>query len=294
VTKPRNELTAAELLVLRDPNRTGGQQALKLTLMELLARQGLTLRREERRGLLGSVQTTEYLDRAPDAGRSAVGTPHIVAALEVVSAAAGPEEGASVEAVVRQAQLRFGGGMAKYVAEYVRPELVARGLLEERAERMLLIFPVRRHRHTAAGEQVLRQLSERIERGRELPGLLGSSPVEAAALALSLGSAILLVDELKPHYTRLSQAMRDSSSDAGSNPALFASDTSGRDEQGDETTGSFDGSFDIAAFDSLGAFGDIGSFESSFDSAAGGESGSGSGSDGGDGGDGGGDGGGGD
>lgn len=263
-------LTAAEALVLRDPNKAQGREALKLTLMELLARRAVHLRQEERKGFLGRVQRTGYVQLAPDARERAPRRAHVQAVLDAV-AAAGSAGGATMAQLVAQARKVFGADLSGYQARYVRPALVELGLLEERKEKSLLVFSVTRYRHTPAGEAALRRVEDQVAQARSLPAYLDSDPARAAALALGLGSTILLLDEMKPHYARLSQAIREraGAGDSGYVPVSTFDDSSERPldldsfDGGGFSEGGFD--FDLGAFDALDS--SLDAFDSSFDSS---------------------------
>jgi hypothetical protein len=269
---PAAQLTVAEALVLREPNKQQGRAALKLTLMDLLTRGALVQRREQRKGLLGRFLKTEYLQLAPDAAQRAPDRPHVRAVLDAL-ATVGAANGATIGQIVAQARKSFGTDLSRFQTKHVLPALIERGLLEAYKARVLLLFSATRYRHTPAGAAALREVEERIAQARAIPDFLDRDPAQAAALALALGSTLLLVDELKPQYSRLSAALRERAADStGTGDDLSGIGASPAD---------FDAGFDFSldGFDALD--GGLDAFDSGFDAA----------DSGGDGGDGGGDGG---
>lgn len=84
-------------------------------------------------------------------------------------------------------------------------------------------------------------------------GLLDRDPAQAAALAVAAGGAILLVEELRPHYNQLARAFQDR--DPGSSPVFCDPSTSA----GGADSAVFDfgcidfGSVDLGSFDSFGS-----------------------------------------
>jgi hypothetical protein len=266
------QLTVAEALILREPNKQQGRAALKLTLIDLLARQALILRREERKGLVGRFLKRDYVQLAADAAQRAPDRPHVRAVLNALNAAEA-RRGATIGQLVAKARKRFGADLSGFQTNYVLPALVGRGLLEVYKARVLLLFSSTRYRHTPEGTAMLRQIEEQIAQARMIPDFLDRDPAQAAALALALGSTLLLVDELKPQYSRLTAALRERAADSGgTGDDLWRTVTSPAD---------FDAPFDFNpdAFDALD--GGMDAFDSGFDAAD-------SGGDGGDGGDGGG------
>ncbi|HEX6293455.1 MAG TPA: hypothetical protein VFZ66_30015 [Herpetosiphonaceae bacterium] len=260
-------LTAAEALVLQNPDRSQGRAALKLTLIELLARKLVTLRSEEKKGMLGRVHKTDYLHLSQEAHERAPQGTHVRSVLEVLAAAGANGSGATMAQVVRHAQKAFGSDLAKFQSAQIIPTLISRGLIESYTAKRLGIFSTTRYRPTAVGASIQQQLAGSMAQARTLPTLIDHDPASAAALVAGLGSMVLLVDELKPHYARISQALRPAAADGAdfelADPGNF-----------DASLGdSFD--FDLSAFDALDS--SLDAFDSSFDAAD-------SGSDGGDGG----------
>ncbi|HEU4325448.1 MAG TPA: hypothetical protein VFS21_20050 [Roseiflexaceae bacterium] len=251
-------LTAAELLVLRDPNKAQGAAALKVTLMELLGQRALELRRDP-----GGKAKDDRLVPAPRApGQSALRPPQ-VAALETVAMASSDGQGATIAQTVARARQSYGADMARFQDTYVIPPLLARGLVETRQEKRLWIFTVTRTHRTPAGEQALAELETLLTRAREIPGMLERDSGQALALALSLGGAVLLLDELRPHYAALSEEMRRTVAAGGAGGDSFlwvssATDIGGASDAFDGVS-SLDSGWGAGGGDSGGWGGDAGS-----------------------------------
>ncbi len=250
-------LTAAELLVLRDPNKAQGAAALKLALMELLGQRALELRRDP-----GGKAKDDRLAPAPRAPGQPALRPPQVAALETVAAASSGGQGATIAQIVARARQSYGADMARFQDTYIIPALLARGLVETRREKWLWIFTVTRHRRTPAGEQALAELETLLARAREIPGMLERDSGQALALALSLGGAVLLLDELRPHYAVLSEELRRTvaSGSAGDNSFLWvagAADIGGASDAFDGISG-LDSGWGAGGGDSGGWGGDGG------------------------------------
>ncbi len=285
-----SNLTAAEILVLLNPNKTQGREAFKLSLMELLARGVIDLRKEEIKGFWGRTQTIDHIRITPGAlGQSSV-KPHLHLILGLLSRdPSGP--GLTMKNLIQAAGVKFGNDFGGFQKDRLLPELVEQGLLEARQEKALWVFPVTRYRLTQKGEAIKQQLEDQIERARSIPDMIGTNPAQTAALILGLGSAILLVDEAKSHYAQLSRIMREQQS-GGNAPSDYYVPGAVFDPSSDmatldtselrESIGNFfdfDLDINFDGFDSI-----LDSFESSFDSSAGGNFGADAGDGGGDGG----------
>jgi hypothetical protein len=257
-------LTAAEALILLEPNKVQGQTALKLTLLELLAHRLLTVHRQEQWGFLGMCRKVDLLQCAPDAAQRGPARSHVQAVLRTLSAARASRR-VPMKQVIAAMRKAFGADLAGYQRRYIVPELVVRGLLEAYRTKSLWVFWRTHYRHTPVGETARRQLGEQLTNARALPALLDIDPAQAAAIAVTLGSTLLLAEELRSHYAQLSRALREFPGDSFS------------------TTGS-DTSFDCDTLSAVESGWEA--FDTGFDTADGGDGGEGS--DGGDGGDGGG------
>ena len=253
-------LSPAEALVLLDPRKGQSRAALKLTLTGLLMQGVLRLEESEEKGLFGRTKKVTRLRVSPDA--PAV-PPPAASVVEVVRAA--EAKGGKLDELALQARKAYGTDLSGFQKSHVVPALVARGLVEERRERMLGLIPVRRLYHTAAGEAEKSRLETLIAEARNIPDYLSRDLGRAAAVAAALGGALLLVDELRPFYGRISEALR------GADPNAFGDYDFWSRDVPSLSSGSFDlASFDPAALDgldtSLAALDT--SFDASFDSGS--------------------------
>jgi hypothetical protein len=278
-------LSPAESLIILNPNRTSGREAIKVTLLWLMA-QGLVVVEEiTQKRWIGSGKLV-YV-RPGRKGASL--PPHAASLMEQVRSA--QADAGQMKDLVARAQKAYGANLSKFKNGLIMPGLVSRGLVN--VDRFLLVF--RRWQLTHEGLAEQSRIKGDIDRARTIPALLHSDPAEAAAIALAVGSNILLVEELRPHYRQLSEAMRSYSGNDGADGSYVASgeacDHSGRGDMhppapavdpgglgmdpgnlGSLDVGNLDlGGFDASAFDALDA--GMASFDSGFDSAAGGDSG---------------------
>jgi hypothetical protein len=183
----------------------------------------------------------------------------------MLTAAGANQAGATMDKVIGQARKMFGSDLAKFQSAHVIPALINRGLLEQYTAKKFGLFSTTRYRPTAAGIAVQQEIAGHLEQARHLPTMVDQDPASAAALVATLGSMVLLVDDLKPHYARISQALRVTESDTGDFEITDVdTDTSTDFSALDTSLGdSFD--FDLSAFDALDS--SLDAFESSFDAA---------------------------
>ncbi len=264
-------LSPAESLFLLKTNRTPARETVKVTLLSLLAQGMVRMEERQTRRFFGKKKTV-YMWPRNIAGRL---PPHAVALLDLVRAA--QDDTGAMADFVKRAQKAYGPDLAKFNRDLIVPALRSRGLIEERR---ILIF--RTYKRTQAGDAEESRIASDIARARTIPELLHSNPAEAAAIILAVGSTILLVSELRPHYRKISEVMRaqtasTGSSDGGGDSPVTSSDSTGCHpadpaHHGDPAhhldaaaLGSFDhstfdlGAFDPSAFD-LSAF-DAGAFD---------------------------------
>ena len=267
-------LSAVEALVLLKP-RAQGRDALKLAMMTLIA-QGAVEIVEARRRVLGFQRRVTELRRR---GSQPTPFPGAFRLLDLIGSA-----GCPMPEFVARVRRAYGTKLQGYIRHAVRPELLRRGLLVERRQPFLLFFARTRRELTEAGETERERIERAVGLAKEIPDFLDRDPAQAAAVAFSLGTAVLLVPELKGHYQRLAQAMRARTSDGGGDgdgSPFLGSSTCPRDQSG--TVGDFDAlnlaDFDAAVFDAFDTGFDA--FDTGFDSADGGGGGGGGGGNGG-------------
>src|SRR3984957_16645950 len=197
-----NALSPAEAFVLLSLPRYDSRKALKLALMGLLAQRRLRMESEDRPGVF-RIRHIVHLHVAADALGG--GAPIEESVLSVVRAA---EPAGLMADVVKQSMRRYGKALLGFVRDYVGPALVRRGLAEVQRTRLLGFIPSTRFGRTAAGEAEKIRLENAMSDARAIPQFLDSDPAQAVALAAVLGGALFLVDELRPFYQAIAEAMR--------------------------------------------------------------------------------------
>lgn len=268
-------LSPAEALLLLDPEKTRPREALKVSLMALLAQRKLQIDEHAGKGFLGRRTSTTRLSANASNGREA---PHETSLLQIVRAS----QPVTMDDFVADAKRSYGQDFSGFTKQYVAPALIGRGLLREAIEPFLFFFKRRRLRPTAAGDIERARLEGLMAQARDIPSFLDSDPKKAAAMAIALGGLVLLLPGLQPHLAQLGdvirhhgqQASNDSSSSSSDSSTSFSSSTSSPDapqnlspgaEQLD--LGSFDwGSFDSASLDAVSA--SMETLDASFDSSS--------------------------
>jgi hypothetical protein len=236
-------------MVLLEPNTAKPADSLKLTLMALIAQGVLRFEEVTRKRLFGSTQQKLLVQ-----GRVPGSLPGPAAAvLTAVSPLGG---GQTMDEVVKRLRKAFGQSLSGFRTGHLLPLLIGKGLIEPRSERYLVFFNRTRHYPTPEGERERARLRDLLDEARHIPAYLASNPAQALALVAALGSAVLLVEELRPHLAEFGRALA---------PA------------GGEFDFDFDVDFDLPAIESIGD--SLSALDSGFDAAA-----DGSGGDGGDGG----------
>lgn len=250
-------LSAPEAYLLINLPRWDVRKALKLGFMGLVAQGVLRLDVEERPGVFRA-RHIAHLRAAP--GLPAV-LPPVAASLVKVVRAAEPE--GLLKTVLGQCQREYRRTLVGFMQNCVGPALVARGLAAPTRKRFLGLVPYDTFALTATGEAEKARLQDLIRETKAVPRLLDSDPAKAASLIASLGSAFLLVEELKPHYPALEKALRPPDGGNGSDVNYFTSST-GFDGGSDGACFDF-GHLDFSCFDA-GAFD---SFDAGFSDAGG-------------------------
>ncbi len=232
-------LSPAEATVLLAPNRAKPINAIKATLLLLLTTGVLRLEESETFGIFRNKKVAHLRIAAEPRNTP----PEIGALLDVVRAA--QADGGKITDTIKAAEKAFGPACWQFNSKFLVPALIARGLLTQRKFLFLNISHL-----TPAGEKERARLKSDLFKADDVARLLKSDPAQAAALAVTLGTTVLLSDKLTRQFKPLAAAMRmnDGGGDAG-----VVSDTGPHD-------GGFDfRSFDLSSFD-LGSF-DLGSFD---------------------------------
>ncbi len=147
-----------------------------------------------------------------------------------------------------------------FVLDGIGPALVARGLAEMRrvGGSSAFFLSDRIRACTPAGEAEKTRVQNALHEARAIPQYLDRDPAQAAALAAAAGGAILLVEELRPHYRQLANAFEEP--DASPTPFPVFADSGPGGDGGGFHFGCIDfGTIDFGCFDS---------FSSGFDGAS--------------------------
>ena len=283
----RWELPAPESHVLLAGVKGSGKQAMKLALLELVARRLLAIVTVEESGRLRTSRTAVLV---PGAARSQPTARSLQALLELY-AQASPRTykdgttGVAVAELATAARKRY-RTLGGYVETEVLPELARLGLYAREEYKRLGLFRATRWVRTPEGEAARADLQGRMAAGQGVFGRwVSEDPSRALAYVALAGSSVLLMSDLHPELQRLREQQR---AQAGGETAAYSSgdlgDESEREPSSEELdTGELDvggadfGGLDLQAFDGFDAI------DSGVDS--GGDSGGDGGGDGGGGGD---------
>jgi hypothetical protein len=246
------ELSAPETYVLISLPKIDLRKALKLGFMGLLAQGVLRLETEDKAGLFRTrhIPHLKVADGVPET------LPPIAASLVKIVRAAEPN--GLMKDIVRRSLREYGNALFGFVRDYIGPALAGRGLAERRRIRLLGIIPSYRYERTPAGDEEKIRIETAMQDARTIPQYLDRDPAQVAALVVAAGSAILLVEELRPFSDQLSRAMRGQ--DGGS--YMYIDSNSFSDGGGGFANFDFGGidfsCFDGGAFDSFNAGFDAG------------------------------------
>ena len=196
-------LTAAENFVLLKPDRADPREALKIGLLGLAALGAIRFSSEDKIGLF-RMKTTSRVHDVPE---KVDVVPQCLKPLMSVARRAS-YKGGEMRELAKLARADFGPNLAGFTQKGILPALIERGLVEEELKPLLLVFTRRGYKLTPAGEMEQGKLLQTIERARQLPKLLNTDPKEAAAIILACGSALLLVEELRPHYQGIGNVLK--------------------------------------------------------------------------------------
>jgi hypothetical protein len=265
-------LSPAEAVVLLSPNLVKGQAAVKATLLLLLATGVLRIEETEQPGVFRNRKVAHLRIVAEPKNAP----PEIAALVDVVREA--QAAGGKIIDVAKLAEKTFGSACMQFSIKFIIPALIARGLLRKQKILFTHVF-----RLTPAGAAEQARIKSDLFKADDVARLLKSDPAQAAALARTLGSNVLLSDKLTKRFKPLSDAMRTNGGVDGMVLNDTATDTHRSDAHHghslDQAAGGFDfGSFDPGSFD-LGSFdagaidavhSGMGSFDAGFSDGGGG------------------------
>jgi len=228
------ECAAPESYVLLHFQKYQANKALKLGVLELIARKKFTLVDVARRTALSRRKRDSLLTSGTDNARL-THTPLTLASLRDVFTAlpsktferwdqTPPQEafGVLVSEFATGVVKQLGGSVDGYVDKVVRPTLVERGWVLRESYRVLGVIPAKRWALTTAGVAAQGDLLWRIQYGnRELGKLVDDDPARAVAFLGLAGAAVLLMDDARPHLQRLRERL-----EAGAQPPSLADTTS--------------------------------------------------------------------
>ncbi|HKM88417.1 MAG TPA: hypothetical protein VJX48_07415 [Xanthobacteraceae bacterium] len=261
-------LSPAEATVLLSPNLIKGRSAVKATLLLLLATGVLRIEETEEPGFFRNKKIAHLRIAAEPKNAP----PEVAALLDVVRAA--QAEGGKIKDVVKLAEKAFGPACTQFSVKFIIPALIARGLLLKKKFLFSHIF-----RLTPAGVAEQARLKSDLYKAADVARMLKSDPAQAAALAKTLGTNVLLSDKLTKQFKPLAAAMRANS---GTDSLVFTDSGThfgghcGGFDFGCFDLGSFDlGSFDAGAIDAVHS--GMGSFDAGFSDGGGGHDGGGGG-----------------
>ena len=198
-------LSPAESLLLfnnRYSSRQALKEALKVTLLELIARKILRVetRQEQRVFRKEAVQYLRLLvPHVPDAPA------HVASLLDMLKAAQSVGS-IALDAVTKLLLNRYGNKVDLFKDDLLLPALVARGLMAE--QRFGLFWLGKRLQLTRAGEAEHKRIAAAVGKARQIVELLKTAPARAAAVALEVGQAILLLNRLSFELRDLGEAIR--------------------------------------------------------------------------------------
>jgi hypothetical protein len=195
-------LIPAESLFLFN-NRYSSRQALKVTLLELIARKILRVetRQEQRVFRKEAVQHLRVLvHHVPDAPA------HVASLLDTLKAAQPGGGGIALDTVTKLLRNRYGNKVDLFKDDLLLPALFARGLMAE--QRSGLFWLGKRLQLTPAGDAEHKRIAAAVGKARQIVELLKTAPARAAVVALEVGQAILLLDRLSFELGDLGEAIR--------------------------------------------------------------------------------------
>jgi hypothetical protein len=245
--------------VLLEGPSADGKRALKLALLELVARRRLAVVNVEEQKRFGRTKRTAVLRSTGSAGRLSGSLASGMGHFDRTPQHTYPDGTAGVPVADVARTIAKDGGLSGWVKRVVLPELQVRGLYEQQQRKFLGIFTRTSWERTPAGEQVRADLVRRTKEGeRGFRDWVDTDPARALAFVGVAGSSLLLMDALHPDIRRLRE---QAASDSGVYFAAGDGDDAERDEEmaddvGVEGTGaldlgSFDFDLDLGSFDAI-------------------------------------------
>lgn len=235
-----NALSAPECLALLEPG-SDGRALLKAALKELLLRRVFRLERSEERVLLAFKRCVRRLRRG--GGRLPPQSPLLP--LERLLAESARKDD-RLDRVLTAVRSRYGSGYARFRSDVVRAALKRRGLLRVESQRILWLFSRQHAEPTVEGMRQWHALGELLQQARAAAAKVGQEPAQLAALAGSLGAAVVLVPELWPLLADLDLALRVPQTADGGDGSGFDFSLDAGDEDVEAVCSDVDGACDAA------------------------------------------------
>jgi len=258
----QHSLSPPEAFLLLKPDLDDAREAAKIAALYLLAQRVFRMKSFEYRGFLGMPLTKDALDVGPYAGdrRGPVGA--------VWNKGRALPDGSNLGDLANAMRHEWGSGLKGYARDIVLPALESRGLVKGYHRKIMGLFPVHQWKRTEAGEIAYLEVAAAKQTARTIPDFLDNDPRQAAALMLAVGSAVLLVPELRPHFAEMSRVMaaqKNDGSGSSSDSSSSSDSGSGSSEQRHEP---HDDAFDLGALDAADAdalSSDMSGFDAGFD-----------------------------
>ncbi|MDQ3327276.1 MAG: hypothetical protein M3506_01955, partial [Chloroflexota bacterium] len=198
------ELFSAESYVLLEGPSADARRALKLAMLELVARRRLVLVNVEEPRRFGRTKRTAVLRSVGGAGRLAGSLANVMRHYERATQHTYSDATVGVPMADLARAIAKDGGVSGWVKRVVLPELQLHALYEQQQRRTLGFFTRTRWERTPAGEQVRAELIRRTEYAvRDFRGWVDTDPARALAFVGVAGSSLLLMDSLHPDLRRL-------------------------------------------------------------------------------------------
>jgi len=180
------------LALLVDPHPKHAIKALRVALVVLAAGGHIVI------DAATGGESFVRVKQAPGAG-----TPeHLVAVYRVLRDSA--RSGRLSRAVAQTALVTaFGSGFRRYALDHVAPLLVANGMLNIEATRVLWVFPSQYVRRTPAGDAIAKGLQQHLTELDTLPKLIDDDAARALKLARAAGPLMLLSPGARQAIPRL-------------------------------------------------------------------------------------------
>ena len=215
----QHALSPPEAFLLLKPDLDEAREAAKIAALYLLAQRVFRMKSVAHSGFLGITRTRDVLE----VGASAASRGSPIGA--VWHKARALPDGSTLADLAKAMQSEWGSGLKGYARDIVLPALERRGLVKGYHRKIMGLFPVHQWQRTEAGENASIEVAAAKQTARTIPDFLDNDPRQAAALILAVGSAVLLVPELRPHFAEMARVMAAQKIDGSSSGSDGSSST---------------------------------------------------------------------